>query len=157
MIKNILLASVILMTYSYKEKKEAIYLASNSNLKEVVIYPQISIKRATTYIPYEKSHTSKDGSHLTMAGGKQINPENCAHKYIAISEDLKSELPFGTIVLIKGAGKYSGEYEVADLLGKHARHQIDILINQRDYKNQSFKNVKVVLLEKGSGEYFKKV
>ena len=142
----------------FKNKIQTVYVAKEP-LNELVIYsykeefPEIT-RNATTYIPYEKLHTSKDGSHLTMAGGKRINPNNCFKKYIAISRDLKWLYPFGTIVEISDVGEFSGIYEVQDLKGEGYTHQIDILVPTKMYKRQSYK-CKIKILRKGSGKYFK--
>lgn len=154
-----LLFCILFLGITNHKKIEIIYVTKKP-LKEVVIisyktnYPEI-IRHATTYMPYEKLHTSKDGSHLTMAGGKRINPSDCFKKYIAVSRDLKWLYPFGTIVEITNAGDLSGIYEVQDLKGSGYKHQIDILVPSKMYRNSSYK-VKIKILKKGNGKYFKK-
>lgn len=141
---------------SFNTTKFEIIYKPSKELTEFIVYPEIQ-RLATTYIPYEKHHTSKDGSHLTMAGGKKINPENCYKKYIAISRDLKWLYPYGTIVEISNCGDLNGTYEVQDTKGEGYYHQIDILIPEKMYKKQSFQNCKIKIIKKGSGKYYKTV
>jgi 3D (Asp-Asp-Asp) domain-containing protein len=141
---------------SFNITKFEINYKPNKELSEFVVYPEIT-RLATTYVPYEKLHTSKNGSHLIMAGGKKINPKNCYKKYIAISRDLKYLYPFGTIVEITNCGKLNGIYEVQDTKGPGYTHQIDILIPNKMYKKESFENCKIKIIKKGTGKYFKQI
>jgi 3D (Asp-Asp-Asp) domain-containing protein len=65
---------------------------------------------------------------LVTASGFKINPKNPKrHRIIAVSRDLKKKYKFGTRVKISGAGKYSGEYRVRDVMNKRYKKRIDIL------------------------------
>jgi 3D (Asp-Asp-Asp) domain-containing protein len=95
---------------------------------------------ATTYTPSEKE---TDSTPLITASGFKINPKNPKkHRIIAVSRDLKKKYKFGTRVKVSGAGKYSGEYVVRDVMNKRYKKRIDILIGARD-KQTKFKNVKI--------------
>ena len=95
---------------------------------------------ATTYTP---SVRETDSTPLITASGFKINPKNPKrHRIIAVSRDLKKKYKFGTRVKVSGAGKYSGEYVVRDVMNKRYRKRIDILIGHKD-KQTKFKNVKI--------------
>jgi len=95
---------------------------------------------ATTYTP---SVRETDSSPLVTASGFKINPKNPKrHRIIAVSRDLKKKYKFGTRVKVSGAGKYSGEYVVRDVMNKRYKKRIDILIGKKD-KQTKFKNVKI--------------
>ena len=95
---------------------------------------------ATTYTP---SVRETDSTPLVTASGFKINPKNPKrHRIIAVSRDLKRKYKFGTRVKVSGAGKYSGEYVVRDVMNKRYRKRIDILIGRKD-KQTKFKNVKI--------------
>ena len=95
---------------------------------------------ATTYTP---SVRETDSTPLVTASGFKINPKNPKrHRIIAVSRDLKRKYKFGTRVKISGAGKYSGEYVVRDVMNKRYHKRIDILIGRKD-KQTKFKNVKI--------------
>ena len=95
---------------------------------------------ATTYTPSVKE---TDSTPLITASGFKINPKNPKrHRIIAVSRDLKKKYKFGTRVKVSGAGKYSGEYVVRDVMNKRYRKRIDILIGHKD-KQTKFKNVKI--------------
>lgn len=95
---------------------------------------------ATTYTP---SVRETDSTPLITASGFKINPKNPKrHRIIAVSRDLKKKYKFGTRVKVSGAGKYSGEYIVRDVMNKRYKKRIDILIGRKD-KQTKFKNVKI--------------
>ncbi len=95
---------------------------------------------ATTYTP---SVRETDSTPLITASGFKINPKNPKrHRIIAVSRDLKKKYKFGTRVKVSGAGKYSGEYVVRDVMNKRYKKRIDILIGHKD-KQTKFKNVKI--------------
>ena len=95
---------------------------------------------ATTYTP---SVRETDSTPLVTASGFKINPKDPKrHRIIAVSRDLKRKYKFGTRVKISGAGKYSGEYVVRDVMNKRYHKRVDILIGRKD-KQTKFKNVKI--------------
>lgn len=59
-----------------------------------------------------------DGKQSRTASGKIINEnEPYSHRFVAISRDLLNIYKFGEKVIIKGAGKFDGEYIIEDLMG----------------------------------------
>lgn len=95
---------------------------------------------ATTYKATERE---TDSTPLVTASGFKINPKHAKrHRIIAVSRDLKKKYKFGTRVKVSGAGKYSGEYVVRDVMNKRYKKRIDILIGHKD-KQTKLKNVKI--------------
>ena len=114
-------------------------MKTNNKGTEVEFYDVTDVI-ATTYTPSEKE---TDSTPLITASGFKINPKNPKkHRIIAVSRDLKKKYKFGTRVKISGAGKYSGEYVVRDVMNKRYKKRIDILIGHND-KQTKFKNVKI--------------
>jgi len=114
-------------------------METNNKGTEVEFYDVTDVI-ATTYTPSEKE---TDSTPLITASGFKINPKNPKrHRIIAVSRDLKKKYKFGTRVKISGAGKYSGEYVVRDVMNKRYKKRIDILIGHND-KQTKFKNVKI--------------
>lgn len=103
---------------------------------------------ATIYKPYKKHNTTADG---TKFGSKVYD----TMKIIAVSRDLKKEYPFGSKVLVIGAGELDGMYTVRDLMGfnkngKPWRNKIDILVDKK-HRNVKFDKVQIMKI---SDEYF---
>ena len=114
-------------------------METNNKGTEVEFYDVTDVI-ATTYTPSEKE---TDSTPLITASGFKINPKNPKkHRIIAVSRDLKKKYKFGTRVKISGAGKYSGEYVVRDVMNKRYKKRIDILIGHKD-KQTKCKNVKI--------------
>ena len=96
-----------------------------------------------TATTYKATENETDSTPLITASGFKINPKNAKrHRIIAVSRDLKKKYKFGTRVKVSGAGKYSGEYVVRDVMNKRYKKRIDILIGHKDKQNK-FKNVKI--------------
>jgi 3D (Asp-Asp-Asp) domain-containing protein len=96
-----------------------------------------------TATTYKATSNETDSTPLITASGFKINPKRAKqHRIIAVSRDLKKKYKFGTRVKISGAGKYSGEYVVRDVMNKRYRKRIDILIGKKD-KETKFKKVKI--------------
>ena len=96
-----------------------------------------------TATTYKATSNETDSTPLITASGFKINPKRAKqHRIIAVSRDLKKKYKFGTRVKVSGAGKYSGEYVVRDVMNKRYRKRIDILIGHKD-KQTKFKNVKI--------------
>ena len=101
--------------------------------------------KATIYKPSVGSHT---------ADGFKIDKKNAGmHRLIAVSHDLKKRYPFGTRVLVLGAGELEGVYTVKDIMGKQWKNKIDILVDQ-DYPLVRYNKV---LLIKISDEFFNQI
>ncbi len=103
---------------------------------------------ATVYKPYKKHNTTADGTKF----GSKVND---TLKIIAVSRDLKKEYPFGSKVLVIGAGELDGIYTVRDFMGfnkkgKPQRNMIDILVDKK-HRNVKFKGVQIMKI---SDEYF---
>ena len=114
-------------------------IESSEGAEETEMYEVMEVT-ATTYTP---SVRETDSTPLVTASGFKINPKNPKkHRIIAVSRDLKRKYKFGTRVKVSGAGKYSGEYVVRDVMNKRYRKRIDILIGKKD-KQTKFKNVKI--------------
>jgi 3D (Asp-Asp-Asp) domain-containing protein len=114
-------------------------METNNKGTEVEFYDVIDVT-ATTYTASAKE---TDSTPLVTASGFKINPKRAKqHRIIAVSRDLKKKYKFGTRVKISGAGKYSGEYIVRDVMNKRYKKRIDILIGHND-KQTKFKNVKI--------------
>lgn len=80
------------------------------------------------------------------ADGTRINSKNAKGlKLIAISWDLRKLYPFGTKVLITGAGHLDGIYTVRDLMHKKWSKKIDILVDP-GHKLVRFTDVKIMKL-----------
>ena len=95
----------------------------------------------TTYSPTSQECDSTP--HITASGFK-INLKNPKkHRIIAVSRDLIKKLPFGTLVIVTGAGKLNGVYVVEDKMNKRYKNRIDLLIGEDD-KQTTIKNVKIV-------------
>jgi 3D (Asp-Asp-Asp) domain-containing protein len=83
------------------------------------------------------------------ADGTRINSKNASGlKLIAVSWDLRKEFPFGTKVLITGAGNLDGIYTVRDLMNKRWTKKIDILVAP-NHKLVKYGDVKLTKLPPG--------
>jgi 3D (Asp-Asp-Asp) domain-containing protein len=108
--------------------------ADNTEMYEVI---------EVTATTYKATQNETDSTPLVTASGFKINPKRAKqHRIIAVSRDLKRKYKFGTRVKVSGAGKYSGEYVVRDVMNKRYKKRIDILIGKKD-KQTKFKNVKI--------------
>lgn len=88
--------------------------------------------------------TNSDPSHTASMFKLDLkNPYK--HRIIAVSRNLLKDYPMGTKVLLVGAGKYDGIYQVQDKMNKRYYDCIDILINI-DMKIGKWKNVKIIKL-----------
>ena len=82
---------------------------------------------ATVYNAVVEQCNSDPGHTASMFELDLDNPYS--HKIIAVSRDLLTKYPFGSLVIIRGTA-YDGIYQVEDLLNKRYKNRIDILINQ---------------------------
>ena len=65
-----------------------------------------------------------------LASGEVMNNKNSYdYRYLAVSQDLLEEFPFGTIVYIVGAGKLDGYWKVNDTMLKKYARRIHFLVN----------------------------
>lgn len=95
---------------------------------------------ATTYklIPADNGSYGKQ-----VASGIKINTKSPhSNRIIAVSRDLLRQYPFHSLVLVKGAGKFSGVYKVEDVMNPMWTKRIDILINYKTTQER-FDNVTI--------------
>ena len=65
-----------------------------------------------------------------LASGEVMNNKNSYdYRYLAVSQDLLAEFPFGAIVYIVGAGKLDGYWKVNDTMLKKYARRIHFLVN----------------------------
>jgi len=65
-----------------------------------------------------------------LASGEVMNNKNSYdYRYLAVSQDLLEEFPFGAIVYIVGAGKLDGYWKVNDTMLKKYARRIHFLVN----------------------------
>jgi 3D (Asp-Asp-Asp) domain-containing protein len=96
----------------------------------------------TMYHPVPKQ---TDSSPYITASGFRLDKKNPKKdRIIAISRDLKQKLDFGDTVILKGIGKWDGEYVVHDVMNKRFKNRIDILINPNDEATM-FKEAKLMI------------
>lgn len=84
-----------------------------------------------------------DDTPLVTANGTKIDLEKLKKgeiKYCAVSRDLLSEIPYGSIIYIEG----HGEYEVVDTMNKRIKMGVDIL---QDVSEKGFKKTNIRILK----------
>ena len=65
-----------------------------------------------------------------LASGEVMNNKNSYdYRYLAVSQDLLEEFPFGAIVYIVGSGKFDGYWKVKDTMLKKYNRRIHFLVN----------------------------
>ena len=65
-----------------------------------------------------------------LASGEVINnKDSYDYRYLAVSQDLLEEFPFGAIVYIIGSGKFDGYWKVKDTMLKKYARRIHFLVN----------------------------
>jgi 3D (Asp-Asp-Asp) domain-containing protein len=96
------------------------------------------IVHATIYKPYKKNNIT--------ASGYKFKKVYDTMKIIAVSRDLKKEYPFGTKVLVVGAGSLDGLYTVRDLMAARWKKKIDILV-PRKHMNVKYDKVKIIKID----------
>jgi 3D (Asp-Asp-Asp) domain-containing protein len=136
--KEILLIIQLIFTIPTKLAETKLADLGLIERKEVII-PEISVTLTT----YKAIEGETDSTPLITASGFKIKPNKAReHRIIAVSRDLKKRFKWGDKVIIKGAGKYNGEYRVHDLMNKRYKKRIDVLIGGGD-KQTKIRNVKI--------------
>ena len=65
-----------------------------------------------------------------LASGEVMNNKDAyEYRYLAVSQDLLEEFPFGAIVYIVGSGKFDGYWKVKDTMLKKYIRRIHFLVN----------------------------
>lgn len=82
---------------------------------------------ATVYNAVPEQTNNDPGHTASMFKLDLSNPYK--HRIIAVSRDLLSEYPMGTLVRVSGTGIYDGIYVVEDKMARRWTKRIDILIN----------------------------
>lgn len=104
--------------------------------------------------PLFARHRRLDGTYLATAysqTGITASGEYTHRHIVAADPDI---LPIGSRILIRHAGKYSGEYVVADTGGKIQGHRLDLYFpSTRECRMFGVKHVEVEVVELGDGTH----
>ena len=97
---------------------------------EMCKYPPIEIRycfKEAYGISATIFHVNK-GDELA-SGEVMNNKDSYEYRYLAVSQDLLEEFPFGAIVYIVGSGKFDGYWKVKDTMLKKYARRIHFLVN----------------------------
>lgn len=100
-------------------------------LPEVVITAKsvVSLERLTVYNPV-KGQTDSTPDRTSI--GAKIDTHNpLKHRWIALSQDLLKEYPYGSYVLISGTGIYDGKWRVMDCMNARYKNSADVLTHHK--------------------------
>lgn len=78
-----------------------------------------------TVTTYNAVESQCDSDPNTTASGLKVRQRS---KYVALSRDLLSEFPYGSLIRIENAGIYNGIYVVADCMSIKQFRTVDILL-----------------------------
>lgn len=107
------------------------------------IYFNSPLEKIITLTVYNPVENQCDNTPLVTANGIKIDLEKLKKreiKYCAVSRDLLSEIPYGSIIYIEG----HGEYEVVDTMNKRIKMGVDIL---QDVSEKGFKKTNIRILK----------
>lgn len=135
----------LIMTWSLYRKIDNLSTEVVRIEKQIdTIYLNFPLEKIITLTVYNPVESQCDDTPLVTANGTKIDLEKLRKgeiKYCAVSRDLLSEIPYGSIIYIEG----HGEYKVVDTMNKRFTNYVDILqdINQKGFKKTNVRILKV--------------
>lgn len=108
------------------------------------IFVASPLEKIVTLTVYNPTENQCDSTPLVTANGTKIDLEKLKKgeiKYCAVSRDLISEIPCGSVIYIEG----HGEYEVVDTMNKRITMGIDILqdVSKKEFKKTNIRILKI--------------
>lgn len=127
--KTILLILTFVLSYAEVTSEKVVV---KENKKENKKEELLELDKLTVYYADKKQC---DEDYWITADGSIIDTLNpMKHKWIALSQDLIKEYPYGTFVELVDAGRLSGIYCVTDCMNKRFTNRIDVLVSKSYYK-----------------------
>lgn len=127
--KNVLLILLILLfckTANPYTSNQYVHILPEVTVTATRIYP---LERLTVYNP-KRSQTDRTPDRTSI--GAKIDTRNpLKHRWIAVSQDMLEQFPYGSKVLITGTGKYDGVWTVMDCMNKRYTQSADILTHHK--------------------------
>lgn len=134
----------LIMTWSLYRKIDNLSTEVVQIEKQIdTIYINSPLEKIITLTVYNPVESQCDDTPLVTANGTKIDLEKLKKgeiKYCAVSRDLLSEIPYGSIIYIEG----HGEYEVVDTMNKRIKMGVDIL---QDVSEKGFKKTNIRILK----------
>lgn len=134
----------LIMTWSLYRKIDNLSTEVVRIEKQIdTIYINSPLEKIITLTVYNPVESQCDDTPLVTANGTKIDLEKLKKgeiKYCAVSRDLLSEIPYGSIIYIEG----HGEYEVVDTMNKKIKMSVDIL---QDVSEKGFKKTNIRILK----------
>ena len=135
------------LTSYYSNTMDRLYI-ENSRLQDRVweLEEDLNLGRHNvTVTMYNPTRGQTDKTPNITADGTRINPNKAtSYRYIALSRNLLSRwggpFDYGDYVVIEGAGRYDGVYQVKDTMSARFINRVDIL-RSRGSKHFKYTNV----------------